>query len=151
MVGADHLRIVFRVSGVAFLMPVADLLAIRGANEDELTQHEYSSELSRMGTFVYRETDTPVYDLALLFQLTQECHCETGPLLIFAGSDCPWAVRVDHVVGVFDSGSFELQSLPAYLFDDDAYVPYRQVSLYAGQLLISVDSQQLDQVWRRGL
>lgn len=150
MVAADHLRIVFQVSGVAFLMPVADLLAIRGANEDELTQNEHSPELSRLGSFVYRETDVQVYDLALLFQLTRECHCETGPLLVFAGSDCPWAVRVDHVVGVFDSGSFKLQNLPAYLFDD-VFVPYRQVSLHDGQLLICVDSQQLAQAWCRGL
>ena len=44
MVDADRLRIVFQVNDVDFVMPVADLLAIRGLNEDDLTPLDQSSE-----------------------------------------------------------------------------------------------------------
>ena len=149
MVDADRLRIVFRVNGVAFVMPVADLLAIRGVGEDILTPQGQSSESFQLGFLTYRETDTRLYDLAALFELEEGSLCEEGPLLVFAGSDSPWAVRVDQVDGVVDAASFELHDLPTYLFRDES-VPYRQVALYDGQLLISVDSRQIDQAWHRG-
>jgi chemotaxis signal transduction protein len=149
MVDADHLRIVFQVNDVDFVMPVADLLAIRGLDEDDLALVDQPSEPFQLGSLSYRETDVRVYDLALLFNLKAESNCEEGPLLIFAGADSPWAVRVNHVVGVFDTTHFEFQDLPVYLFHDE-FVPYHQVALHDGQLLVSVDSQQIDQAWHRG-
>jgi chemotaxis signal transduction protein len=150
MVGADLLRIVFRVNGVAFVMPVADLQAIRGVNEDALTLQDQSSSTFQLGVMTYREIDVQVYNLAALFDLAEENSCKDGPLLVFAGSDNPWAVRVDHVDGVIDATHFEFQDLPAYLLHD-GFVPYHQIALYDGKLLVSVDSQQIDQAWRRSL
>ena len=148
MVDADLLRIVFRVDDVTFVMPVADLLAIRGVDEDDLTPQAQPSDPFQLGSLTYRETDARVYDLASLFGLAEGKLCEEGPLLVFAGSDSPWAVRVDYVDGVVDAAHFEIQDLPIYLFADQ-FVPYHQVALYDGKLLISVDSQQIDQAWRR--
>ena len=100
MVDADHLRIVFQVNDVDFVMPVDDLLAIRGLDEDDLAPLDQSSEPFQLGSLAYRETDVRVYDLALLFNLSAEGNCEAGQLLIFAGSDWPWAVRVRRVKSV---------------------------------------------------
>lgn len=147
MVDADLLRIVFRVDGVTFVMPVADLLEIRGVNEVDLTPQAQPSSFQR-GSLNYRETDARVYDLASLFGLAEEEISKEGPLLIFAGPDGPWAVRVDCVDGVLAATHFVFQELPAYLFVDQ-FVPYHQVALSDGKLLISVDSQQIDQAWRR--
>ena len=149
MVDADRLRIVFRVNGVTFVMPVADLLAIRGVGEDVLTPQGQSCESLQLGSLTYRETNTRLYDLAALFELEDGSLCEEGPLLVFAGSDSPWAVRVDQVDGVVDVARFEFHPLPTYLFRDE-FVPYSQVALYEGQLLISADSRQIDQAWHRG-
>lgn len=149
MVDADRLRIVFRVNGVIFVMPVADLLAIRGVGEDILTPQGQSSEPFQLGSLIYRETDTRLYDLAALFELEDRKLSEEGPLLVFSGSDSPWAVRVDQVDGVLDVARFEFHALPTYLFRDE-FVPYSHVALYEGQLLISVDSRQIDQAWHRG-
>ena len=115
MVDADLLRIVFRVDDVTFVMPVADLLAIRGVDEDDLTPQAQPSDPFQLGSLTYRETDARVYDLASLFGLVEEKLGKEGPLLIFAGSDSPWAVRVDCVDGVVDAAHFEFQNLPAYL------------------------------------
>ncbi len=112
MVDADHLRIVFQVNGIGFVMPVADLLAIRGMDEDDLILVEQSTNPFQVGLLSYRETDVKVYDLASLFALAESDRCEEGQLLVFAGSDCPWAVRVDSVVGVVDAARFEFQDLP---------------------------------------
>lgn len=149
MVDADRLRIVFRVNGVTFVMPVADLLAIRGVGEDALAPQGQPSEPFQLGSLTYREAETRLYDLAALFELEEASVCEEGPLLVFAGSDSPWAVRVDQVDGVVDATSFEFHDLPTYLFRDES-APYRQVALSDGQLLISVDSRQIDQAWHRG-
>lgn len=148
MLDADHLRIVFSVHGTSFVMPVADLLAIRGANEEDLTSEVQSPGSFRTGSLVYRETDVAIYDLAALFSLTGETARGDDQLLIFAGADCPWAVRVDHVAGVFDAALFELRELPTHLFRDEL-VPYRQVALHEGQLLVSIDARQIDRVWHR--
>jgi chemotaxis signal transduction protein len=148
MVDADHLRIIFQVNGVGFVMPVADLLAIRDLGEAMLTPLAQPLDSFQLGTLLYRETAVTVYDLAQLFGLIADGHCENGPLLIFSGSDYPWAVRVDQVSGVLDEEHFEFQELPAHLFYD-AFVPYSQVALHDGRLLVSVDSRQIDEAWRR--
>ena len=150
MLDADLLRIVFRMNGVTFVVPVADLLAIRGVNEDDLTLQDQSSSAFQLGFMTYREIDAQVYNLAELFGLTEGNSCQDGPLLVFAGSDNPWAVRVDQVDGVIDATHFEFQDLPAYFLRDE-FVPYHQVALHDGQLLVSVDSQQIDQAWRRSV
>ena len=147
MVYATHLRIVFRVNGVDFVMPVADLLAIRGAEEYRLIPLAQPSDRYQVGSMVYKEIEVQVYDLVALFDLAKENQSEQGPLLIFAGSDFPWAVKVDCIDGVIDAERFEFQDLPAYLFQDEP-IPYHQVALYEGRLLISVDSRQIGRSWR---
>ncbi len=148
MLDADHLRIVFSVHGIGFVMPVADLLAIRGVDEEDLTSEVQSADSFQTGSLVYRETDVAVYDLAALFSLTGKAVGDDVQLLIFAGADCPWAVRVDHVSGVVDAALFEFRDLPTHLFRDER-IPYQQVALHKGQLLVSVDARRVDRAWHR--
>jgi chemotaxis signal transduction protein len=148
MLDADHLRIVFSVSGVSFVMPVVDLLAIRSTGEDDLVPLVQSSGLFQLGSLVYRETEVTVYDLAALFELAGNDQRDEGHLLVFAGSDCPWAVSVDRVAGVVDAAQFEFRDLPSHLFRDES-VPYHQVASHDGKLFISVDAQQIGRAWRR--
>jgi chemotaxis signal transduction protein len=148
MLDADHLRIVFSVSGISFVMPVVDLLAIRSTGEDDLAPLVQSSGLFQLGSLVYRETDVTVYDLAALFELDGNDQGDEGHLLVFAGSDCPWAVCVDRVAGVVDAAQFEFRDLPSHLFCDE-FVPYHQVALHDAQLFVSVDAQQIGRAWRR--
>lgn len=148
MVDADHLRIVFRVNGVDFVMPVADLLAIRGGDEDEVSPLAQLSGSLQLGTLVYRDADVKVYDLAALFCLTAVEPVGETMLLLFAGSDYPWAVRVAYVSGVVDAAKFEFVDLPAYFFRD-GFVPYHQVALYNDKLLVSINARQIDVAWRR--
>jgi len=148
MVGAEHLRIVFRVNDTGFVMPVADLLAIRGPGEDELTLTSHSGGSLQLGTMAYRETDVMVYDFASLFELGEYPAPAEHLLLIFAGADGPWAVPVDHVSGVVNESGLMFQDLPEYLFRDGT-VPYHQVAVYQEQLLVSTDVQQVEETWRR--
>jgi len=110
MVDAGHLRIVFHANGVGFVMPVADLLAIRGKGEDELTAVEYPDSPLQAGFIVYRETDVSVYTLASLSELPDTDSNVESQLLVFTSADCPWAVQVDHVTGVMDSAQFKYQN-----------------------------------------
>ena len=50
MVDADLLRIVFRVDDVTFVMPVADLLAIRGVDEADLAPQAHLSDPFQLGS-----------------------------------------------------------------------------------------------------
>lgn len=148
MVDADQLRIVFHVDGVGFVMPVADLLAIRGQDEYVLAVQEKSASPFQVGLMAYRGTDVPVYTLASLFELTEADPHAKDHLLVFSGADCPWAVKVDHVDGVVDAAHFKYQDVPTYLFRDGE-APYSQVALYQSQLLISVGAETLAQAWSR--
>ena len=148
MVDADPLRVVFRANEVDFVMPAASLLAIRGVDEEVLAPPGQGSHPFQLSSLVYRNTEVKVYDLGKLFALSGACCLEEGQLLIFSGSDCPWAVKVDHVSGVIVKGRFELQTLPSYMFNKDL-VPYHQIAMYDGQLLVSVDVDCLDQTWSR--
>lgn len=148
MVEAERLRIVFRVGGVGFVMPVADLLAIRGAGEDPLSQPRSSAGACQVGSLVYRSVSIGLYALTLLFGLPRDESSGDGHVLVFAGMDGPWAIRVDQVDGVKAVDQFVFQELPAYLFRD-VNVPYHQVALHDGQLLVSVDAERLDHAWRR--
>jgi len=148
MVGADQLRIVFRVNGVGFVMPIADLMAIRGQDEYVLAVQEKFASPFQIGLMVYREADVPVYALSLLFELTETDPHGKDHLLVFSGADCPWAVKVDHVDGVVDAAHFKYQDVPTYLFRDEG-APYKQVAQYQGQLLISVGAETLGHAWSR--
>ena len=148
MVDADRLRIVFRVNGIGVVMPVADLLAIRGSDEDELTLSSDKKSALLLGSFSYRDAPVNVYDLAALLGLDGLDASQKHKLLIFAGSDGPWAVPVEDVSGVVNVDEFRFQDLPDYLFAD-AVSPYHQVALYKDQLLVSTDATQVGDAWRR--
>jgi len=110
MVDTDQLRIVFHVNGVGFVMPVANLLAIRGKGEDALTAVENPDSPMQTGLVIYRETDVAVYTLTSLFELPETGSDVVSQFLVFAGTDCPWAVQVDHVTGVKASAQFKYQN-----------------------------------------
>jgi hypothetical protein len=148
MVDADQLRIVFHVNGVGFVMPVTNLLAIRGKGEDALTAVEQPGSPLQTGFMVYRETDVAVYTLTSLFKLPETDSIVESQLLVFTGADYPWAVQVDHVTGVMASAQFKYQDVPVYLFREGG-MPYHQVALCADQLLVSLSAENLDQAWHR--
>jgi hypothetical protein len=122
MVAADQLRIVFHVNGVGFVMPVANLLAVRGKGDDALTAVEQLDSPLQTGLMVYRETDVSVYTLTSLFELPEIDSYVESQLLVFTGADCPWAVQVDHVSGVMDSAQFKYQDVPVYPFREGGTV-----------------------------
>jgi hypothetical protein len=148
MLDADHLRIVFYANSVGFVMPVADLLAIRGEDGDVWAATDQPVEPSQVGFMVYRETNVAVYSLTSLFGLSSSALAVASQLLVFAGADFPWALTVDRVAGVVDAAQINFQDLPGYLFCD-GNSPYDQVAFYEGQLLISIAVEGLDQAWRR--
>ena len=77
---------------IGFVMPVANLLAIRGEGEDALTAGEQPDSPLQTGFIVDRETDVSVYTLTSLFELPETDSDVESQLLVFTGADCPWAV-----------------------------------------------------------
>ncbi|MDG5469818.1 hypothetical protein P9J64_15960 [Deltaproteobacteria bacterium IMCC39524] len=110
MVDADPLRIVFHANDIGFVMPVANLLAIRGEGEDALAALERPDSPLQTGFMVDRETDFAVSNLMSLFEPPEPDSNVESQLLVFAGSDFSWAVKVDHVTGVKPSAQFKCQN-----------------------------------------
>ncbi len=71
MVDVDPLRIFFHANDIGFVMPVANLLAIRGEGEDALAAVESPDSPLQTGFMVNRETDVAVYNLMSLFELPE--------------------------------------------------------------------------------
>jgi hypothetical protein len=65
------LRIVFHADDIGFVMPVANLLAIRGEGKDTLAAVEQPDSPLQTGFMVDRETDVAVYNLMSLFELPE--------------------------------------------------------------------------------
>lgn len=148
MVDADQLRIIFRINDISFVMPVADLLAIRGSDEDDLSPAPEGSSALLLGSFTYRDAEVKLYDFAALFELNGFAGEHEHKRLVFAGDDGAWAVPVDDVTGVVGVNDFRFQDLPGYLFKKDDS-PYQQVALYQDQLLISTDADRVGTAWQR--
>ena len=143
---AQHLRIVFQVCDVGFVMPVTQLMAIRGSGEFALHAVDVPPGSSVLGTVDYHDAEVMVYDLPDLMKLDREGREQDGLLLVFSGADSPWAVLVDQVYGVVGVEELQFYDLPAYVLDDGA-VRYRQLAQLEGQLLVSLEAALIEAAW----
>jgi purine-binding chemotaxis protein CheW len=146
MLESDHLRIVFRIAGIGFVMPVSDLLSIREAGDDPVDCSMVNPDSLQLGELTFREVSTPIRDIAGLFGLSWEGECDASRLLVFAGSDLPWALAVDHVEGVLAVEQLMFKDVGSYLFDQ-ASQPYHQVALWQAEPLVCCETGQLDAAW----
>ena len=75
------------MNGVGFVMPVANLLEIRGEGGDSLTAVEQPDSPLQAGFMVYCETDVAVYSLTSLFELLETDSNVESQLMVFMGAD----------------------------------------------------------------
>jgi len=142
MVVAGQLRILFRVSGVVFAMPVSRLLAVLEAKESLVPDESDALPGCQLGILDYCEMQVPVYNPAGLFLLPSDADAVSGRLLIYSGADSPWAIRVDQVDRVVDVSTLESRRAPSSLFVSGA-VSCEHLALYGDDLLVNLDDQTL--------
>lgn len=141
---ADHLCIIFRIGGIGFMMPVADLMAIRDPDDLSIDRSSNVFASSQVGSLQFQDLDVPVFGLSEMLCLAS---AEDGPekrYLIFAGTECPWAIAVDRVEGVFKGAEFDCRELTSGLFEA-GNAPYQAVAVYNGEPLVSFVPGMLEQ------
>lgn len=147
MADADQLRIVFRLANLGLVMPVVDLMAIEDTNRLVPPSDETRGWVRAVLEF--RGLQIPVYDLAACLGLTEHAPAESGRLLVFCGSDRPWAIRADRIEGIIAAADLQPLDMPAYLFATER-PPYRRVAWYRGEPLVSFEPEQLEQSLQEG-
>lgn len=139
---ADHLCILFRVGGFGFVMPAAEMMAVR--DMDGLVMEVDGSCIAscQVGVLGFQDVEVPVFDLTSFLRLSAVAPGEESRCLVFTGSEGPWAFIVDRVDGVFDRALFDYRELPDYLLEGrDA--PYRSVAIRNGEPLVNFDPEEL--------
>lgn len=139
---ADHLSIIFRVGGLGFVMPVAALMAIRDLEVLDSRAAEESFGPCQSGNIQFQNVTIPVFDLMSFLQLPVTAPQAESRYLVFSGDECPWAIVVDRVDGLFPRTVFDEQGLPAYLFETGGAV-YDSVAVRNGEPLVSFEPEVL--------
>lgn len=146
MVGAEEMKLVFRLGGVGFALPIAQLLEIV---EGELCSAvTVAAPASREAESIFRRGDAiRLRDLGQRLELIPGAP-ETGSVLVLTGADGPWGVRVDAVDGIHPGDEFVVRMAPSWMFRSELW-PFRNLLLWRGQPLVQVDALELEARWDR--
>lgn len=109
------MKLVFRVGGVGFSLPIDDLVEIQeglGASESPVAE----SPVSQVGVLPFRGGTLPVFDLRPVLGLPLEpSGAEWPTVLVLCGREGMWGGVVDRVEGIFADSNFSFRPLPPLL------------------------------------
>lgn len=143
MDGASGMKLVFRLAGIGFSLPIADLLEIRDDLAAALDCSAADPDTLLLGRLSWRGAAIPVRDLGGRFGLAGAA----APVaLVLAGVDGAWAVAVDRVEGMFPAAEFLPRALPA-LLEGRRPMPCDRCDLWRGEPLLSCAAAALERCW----
>lgn len=140
--GLVAMKLVFRIAGVGFSLPLESLIEVREGIED-------AGELppSAAASLELRGEAIPLRDLRRRMALP-DFFGDRGKLraLILAGSDGPWGILVDRVEGIFPLSDFKPKALPLAFGGNDSR-PYDRIELWRDEPLVVCDVLMLETGW----
>ncbi len=140
--GQVAMKLVFRMAGVGFSLPVASLVEIREGIEGGAPGHPAAAEFLEL-----RGEMIPLRDLRSRLALP-DVPGDKGKLraLVLVGTDGPWGVLVDRVEGIFPEADFRPLGLPLVFSCSDSR-PYERLDLWRGEPLVVCDVARLETGW----
>ncbi|ALC15906.1 chemotaxis signal transduction protein [Desulfuromonas soudanensis] len=140
--GLVAMKLVFRIAGVGFSLPLENLIEVReGMDGVGKIPPSASDRLELRGDFI------PLRDLRRRLALP-DFSAARGNLkaLILAGSDGPWGILVDRVEGIFSLAEFKPKPLPL-AFGGIESRPYDRLELWRDEPLVVCDVLRLETGW----
>lgn len=145
MPGVGELRLVFRLGGVGFALPISQLLEI-------VEEEAHPSPLDHTRTddgqeYCFRRGEAvSLYDLGRWLELPNQ-QDRPAVVLILAGLDGPWGIRVDMVAGIHPADDFLVRTVPDWVVRRDRW-PSLQLLIWHEELLVQIDPRELEMRWR---
>ncbi|HKI50857.1 MAG TPA: chemotaxis protein CheW [Geothermobacteraceae bacterium] len=106
MATAEQMKLVFRLGQIRFSLPVDHLVEIRQGSAGGIDRTCQDLTGGQLGSIHHQDGQLGVYDLSYYLQLPPWSGSGEIDLLVLSGSDGPWAVPVDEVVGIFPNEAF---------------------------------------------
>ncbi len=134
MADSVQMKLIFRLDGIGFSLPVNDLMEIREIPATLIDRSKADSERLVEGSAPYREGSIPIVRIADRLGL-QGKGGENRVVLVLSGSEGPWGAVVDRVEGVFSEKEFlTLPLVPIFMHHGQK--AYEELVLWRGEPLV---------------
>ncbi|BCR04399.1 hypothetical protein DESUT3_14680 [Desulfuromonas versatilis] len=140
------LKLVFRISGIGFALPIGSLVEIREEVQGWLDRSEAAPERGLLGRLPHRGEMIPVRDLRMGFRLPQSEPQPGELLLVLAKGVHRWGILADAIEGIFPDAEFRVHPLPWLLASQDS-MPYGRVVVRKGEPLVLCEPDMLEACW----
>ena len=142
----DGMKLVFRLHGVGFSLPVEDLVEIREKDADRLDRSAADPGIHLLGTVAHRGDTILVRDLHSRMALPLPASHEPLPLLVLVGAAGPWAGLVEEVRGIFPAKEFLPRPVP-FLLSRPKRQPFGWLDIWRDEPLVACSSEGLENAW----
>lgn len=145
MIDSTGMKLVFRLHGVGFALPLGDLIEV-GEGLSGLLRPLVAAEASAaVGMIEHRGVEIPLLDLGACLDFAAVDLAGVDDFLVLAGADHPWALAVDQVVGVFPAPEFTLLPAPVWYFRESGR-PFRVLTVWREEPLILCEALPFEQM-----
>lgn len=145
MTGSDGMKLIFRLGGIGFSLPIEGLLEIRDDAADTLDRSTADATALLLGHLPGRGAAVPVRDLGTRLGLDVPFG-EGTVVLVLTGETGVWGIAADRVEGIFPAAEFLSRLLPPLLIGRQP-LPCTHCDLWRGEPLLSCDSGALESWW----
>lgn len=147
MVGSLGMKMVFRLGGVGFALPINDLIEVKEVLAEELHDSADEAEPGLLGFYLHRGGLIPVRDLGGRLDLPCPVFSRGQiSLLVLPGADAPWGLAAEQVEGVFPDAQFRQLAVTEWIFSARMW-PFAQIVLWKGEPLLHCEALTLERVW----
>lgn len=145
MASAEEMRLVFRLGGVGFALPISQLLEIVEPAATRDASFATATPGPQAGLF-HRGEWLPLRDLSRRLDLVPRVTSEAMTVLALTGADGPWCLQVDAVAGIHPAAGFVARPAPVWMFQPGRW-PFRRLLLWRGEPLVQVEVSELEACW----
>ncbi|HAD03541.1 MAG: hypothetical protein A2091_08575 [Desulfuromonadales bacterium GWD2_61_12] len=141
------MKLVFRLGGAGFVLPVSDLIEVNELPADALQVSAPQEESGLLGSFLHRGSLIPVRDLGERLELPRPLFPgEQITLLVLPGADAPWGLAAERIEGVFPNEHFRQVSVSEWIFSRRIW-PFAQIVLWKNEPLLHCEAMTLERLW----
>lgn len=141
------MKLVFRLGGAGFVLPVSDLIEVNEIPADALQLSAAQGEPGLLGSFLHRGGLIPVRDLGKCLDLPRtRFPGEQVTLLVLPGADSPWGLAAERIEGVFPNEHFRHVSMSEWIFSSKIW-PFAQIVLWNDEPLLHCEAMTLERMW----
>jgi len=146
MADAGGMKLVFRLGGVGFALPVRDLIEVAEVPVAQLEAGSGDDAAYMDGWLLRRGEAVPLFNLARRLRLSVPAATGQLTVIVMAGADGPWSIVVERIEGIFPGGEFVLVPVAEWMFQRASW-PFERLALWREQPLIHCESLALESRW----